>query len=60
MEELKKKLMENMENDSIFVFKHLFYGKYGMITPSQFIEWLPLADLIIQVAFIGYSLVHII
>lgn len=34
MEELKKKLMENMENDNVFVFKHLFYGKLGMITPS--------------------------
>lgn len=34
MEELKKKLMENMENESIFVFRHLLYGKRGKITPS--------------------------
>lgn len=34
MEELKKKLMENMENDNIFVFKHLLWGKFGKITPS--------------------------
>lgn len=56
MEDFKKKLVENMNDDKTFFFNYLLYGRAGLITSKQFIPKVLLWDLMIMVFFLFYCI----
>lgn len=38
MENFKQKLVDNLDDDKVFYFNYILYGKYGLITSKQFIK----------------------
>lgn len=55
MENFKQKLVDNLDDDKVFYFNYILYGKYGLITSKQFIKKCLLLDLLIIFIFLVYN-----
>ena len=52
MDKYQKKLLEAQNDDDVEYFNYMFYGKTNLITSKQFINHLPLMDIIINLIFL--------